>query len=98
MANYPVSVIYDDESDMQEGSFNLNAILLSKIEITTNPAKMTYHTGETMNYAGMIITATYDDESTADVTNRCVFTPATGENFESPVEILSRLHEKSIFR
>ena len=38
MANYPVSVIYDDESDMQEGSFNLNAILLSKIEITTNPA------------------------------------------------------------
>ena len=41
MANYPVSIVYDDGFDIYEGNFNLNAILLSKIEVTTNPAKMT---------------------------------------------------------
>ena len=88
MANYPVSIVYDDGSDVQEGNFNLTAILLSKLEVTMNPTKMTYRIGETMDYTGMVITATYDDDTTSVVTNNCVITPAAGEAFESPVEIV----------
>lgn len=84
MANYPVSVAFEGE----ECGFNLTAILLSKIEVTKNPNKRSYQPGEVLNYSGIVVTATYDDQTTANVTSRCIFTPAAGEAFESPVEIV----------
>lgn len=41
---------------------------LTSIAITGEPAKVTYETGESFNPEGLTVTATYDDESTADVT------------------------------
>jgi predicted CoA-binding protein len=42
---------------------------LSSIAITTQPAKTTYTVGELLDTAGMIVTATYSDDSTAPVTD-----------------------------
>jgi DNA-binding protein YbaB len=41
---------------------------LSSIAVTTEPTKVSYSTGESFAKAGLIITATYSDGSTADVT------------------------------
>ncbi|MEI3536063.1 MAG: bacterial Ig-like domain-containing protein, partial [Bacilli bacterium] len=43
------------------------ASALSKIEITTNPTKMNYIVGEIFDPTGMIITATYEDNTTSIV-------------------------------
>lgn len=43
------------------------ASALSKIEVTTNPTKMNYIVGETFDPTGMVITATYEDNTTSIV-------------------------------
>ena len=42
-----------------------------KIEVTKLPNKVTYEVGETFDKTGMVVTATYADDSTADVTSKC---------------------------
>ena len=42
---------------------------IKKIEVTKNPAKMIYHDGETFNPDGMVVTATYANGKTRDITN-----------------------------
>lgn len=49
---------------------------LSSIAITTAPTKTSYTEDELFNKTGMVVTATYDDASTADVTSLCTFTPS----------------------
>ena len=53
------------------------ALILSSIAITTEPTKTTYSEGETFDPTGMVVTATYNDNSTEDVTSLCTFSPAT---------------------
>ncbi len=53
------------------------ALILSSIAITTEPTKTTYSEGETFDPTGMVVTATYNDNSTEDVTSSCTFSPAT---------------------
>ena len=45
---------------------------LSSIAITTPPTKTTYTAGQSFNKAGMVVTATYSDSSTAEVTGYTV--------------------------
>jgi len=45
---------------------------LTKVEITTDPTKTKYAEGEKFDAAGMVVTATYDDDSTAEVTDYTV--------------------------
>ena len=45
---------------------------LSRIDITTPPTKTTYTVGESFDTAGMVVTATYSDGSTAAVTGYTV--------------------------
>ena len=47
---------------------------VSKIEITKMPDKTTYKVGETFDKTGMVVTATFIDDTTADVTAKCTFT------------------------
>ena len=54
---------------------------LSQISVTRMPTKSAYESGEEINYAGAVITATYSDNSTANVTNKCTFSPADGTVF-----------------
>ena len=49
---------------------------LSSIAITTAPTKISYTEDEVFDKTGMVVTATYDDASTSDVTSLCTFTPS----------------------
>lgn len=51
---------------------------LTGIAVTTAPTKTVYTVGETLDLTGIVITATYQDETTADVTSSCVFSPVDG--------------------
>ena len=44
---------------------------VSKIEITKMPDKTTYKVGEAFDKTGMVVTATFVDDTTADVTAKC---------------------------
>lgn len=48
------------------------------IEITSPPTKTTYNAGENINLTGIVVTATFSDGSTQDVTSECTFTPSSG--------------------
>ena len=67
---------------------------VKSLAITGEPAKVAYETGESFNHEGLTVTATYDDESTADVTADATWTfdPATftvvGENIEVAVKAM----------
>lgn len=51
---------------------------LTGIAITTPPAKTVYAYDEQFSATGMVVTATYSDNTTADVTSSCTITPAAG--------------------
>lgn len=59
------------------------ALTLSSIAVTTPPTKTTYLEGETFDATGMVVTATYSDASTDDVTDRCTFSPSTSKELTS---------------
>jgi len=48
---------------------------LVSIAFTAEPTKKNYVAGESINMAGAVVTATYDNETTADVTSLCDFEP-----------------------
>ena len=50
---------------------------LSSIAITHAPDKTTYYVGDSFESAGMVVTATYSNSSTANVTSSCTFSPAS---------------------
>ena len=58
-------------------TITVNAALeLSSIKITAAPTKTSYTEDECFDKTGMVVTATYSDASTADVTEYCEFTPS----------------------
>lgn len=67
---------------------------LSSIAITTAPTKTTYNEGELFDATGMVVTATYSDTSTDDVTAFCTWTP-DGALTTSDVEITVSYTENS---
>ena len=52
---------------------------LSSIAITTLPTKTEYTVGETVDMTGLVVTATYSDNSTANVTSSVTYTPTLTE-------------------
>ena len=50
---------------------------LSSIAITTDPTKMAYIHGETFDKTGAVVTATYTNSTTANVSSSAVWTPST---------------------
>ena len=48
---------------------------LSSLSVSGTPTKTSYYAGESFNPAGLTITANYNDESSADVTSECTFSP-----------------------
>lgn len=46
------------------------------ISITTAPNKISYNAGETIDLTGIVVTAIFSDDSTADITSECTFSPA----------------------
>ena len=77
-----VSVLYNDGNNVFEGSFKLNAILLSGLEVTKPPNKIKYFEDEEISYAGMVVTATFSDSTTEVVTDKCTISPPEGAAFD----------------
>ena len=50
---------------------------LSSIAVTTPPTKTSYYVGDSFDSTNMVVTATYSDNTKADVTSSCTFDPAT---------------------
>ena len=48
------------------------------IEFTSPPTKTTYNAGENIDLTGIVVTATFSDGSTKEVTSECTFSPASG--------------------
>lgn len=83
--NFPVLVSFDDGINVRDGQFELNAILLAGLAVTSNPAKTVYRTGECISYSGLAVTAIYTDNSTADVTSMCSINPPENTEIDSDI-------------
>jgi hypothetical protein len=55
---------------------------LSSIAVTTQPTKSTYTVGDSLDTSGLVVTATYSDDSTADVTGYTL-SPANGSTLST---------------
>ena len=51
---------------------------LVSIAVTTPPTQTEYYVGDALDLTGIVVTATFADASTEDVTNQCTFSPADG--------------------
>lgn len=52
---------------------------LASIAVTTSPTVTEYDVGDTLDLTGIVVTATFADGSTANVTNQCTYIPAEGD-------------------
>lgn len=57
--------------------YEVDLMITSGIAVTTQPTKTTYFIGEAFDPTGMVVTATFADDTTADVTEDCIFSPET---------------------
>ena len=66
-----VTVSYTENNVTKTATFSVTvkAVELSSIAVTAKPTTTTYYVGQSLNTAGMKITATYTNGTTADVTN-----------------------------
>ena len=83
-----IAVKGDKTSEIATAAYTISATpaqkTLSSIAVTTNPTKTTYTVDEAFDPTGMVVTATYSDESTAPVTgyttNAAEVLASAGEN------------------
>ena len=52
--------------------------ILMRIEVTTSPTTVEYTEGDSLDLTGLVVTATFSDGSTEDVTSQCIMSPAAG--------------------
>lgn len=82
-----ISVAYTEGGITRTTSFNITVAAppksLSSIAVTTNPTLMSYTVGDTLDLTGIVVTATYSDNSTANVTGLCTFSPANGATLQT---------------
>lgn len=88
---------FDKENYLVEYNAPVEKVLKS-IAISGEAAKTTYFEGETFDPTGLVVTATYDDESTEDVTGRVewIFTPETLSIGTTSVEVMASIGSDAI--
>ena len=57
--------------------YEVDLMITSGIAVTTQPTKTTYFIGEAFDPTGMVVTATFEDDTTENVTEDCTFSPDT---------------------
>ena len=57
--------------------YEVDLMITEGIAVTTQPNKKTYYIGEAFDPAGMVVTATFADDTTENVTNDCTFSPTS---------------------
>lgn len=55
--------------------YNVDLVITSSVAVTHAPTKTTYNVGETFDHTGLVVTATYADGTTENVTDGCTFSP-----------------------
>ena len=79
-----------------EQTITVAAKELVSISFTTAPTKVEYISGEEISLEGAVVTAEYNNDTTADVTAECEFSPAEGEiALTSMVAITATFEEKT---
>lgn len=78
-ADTSVDITYVEGSVTKTASVAIGVKELLSIAVTHLPTTTSYVAGETLDLTGLVVTATYDDSSTLDVTNRCTFSPDDGD-------------------
>lgn len=59
------------------------AIVLEGIAVTNPPTITSYWQGDYADYSGIVVTATYSDGTTKDVTSDCTYSPSDGSQLTS---------------
>lgn len=67
--------------DYKPGTFSIVDKTLTEIKITTEPDKKAYIEDQKLDLTGMVVTASYDNETTEDITGNVTVTPAAGYTF-----------------
>lgn len=57
--------------------YEVDLMITEGIAVTTQPTKTTYYIGEAFDPTGMVVTATFADDTTENVTNDCTFSPTS---------------------
>lgn len=88
---------FDKENYLVEYKAPVEKVLKS-IAISGEATKTTYKEGETFDPTGLVVTATYEDESTEDVTGRVkwTFTPETLTVGTTSVEVMASIGSDAI--
>ena len=75
-----VTMIYTENGQIVSvtQAITVEAVIVESIEVTTPPTKTDYHVTDTLDLTDVVVTATYNNGSTSDVTSSCTFTPADG--------------------
>lgn len=76
-----ISTIFDSQDKSKTATFAIIAATLTGISVTSNPTKTAFVPGEGIDYSGIVVTASYSDGSTLDVTSECSITPSAGKAF-----------------
>lgn len=72
-----VEIKVNGEDTKNNDNNNNQSVTLSKIEIITEPSKKEYTEGEKFNPSGMVIKATYSDNSSKIITDNITYSPNT---------------------
>ena len=79
-----VVVSYSEDGITKTATISLSIAgikTLTGLAVTTQPTKTSYKRGEAVDYTGLVVTASYNDNSTSNVTDSCVFSAPSGKNF-----------------
>ena len=57
--------------------YEVDLMITRGIAVTTQPNKKTYYIGEAFDPEGMVVTATFEDDTTENVTGDCTFSPTS---------------------
>ena len=74
----PVTVSFTKGEVTKEATFEMEVLVIDRIEVTVYPTKQEYYPGETMDYSGLVVTAYYENGKEEDVTAECTLSPAPG--------------------
>lgn len=77
-----ISITYHYEKDNVDftasQTITVNAVAAISIAVTTPPTKTSYLVGEALDLTGIVVTATFNNGTTSDVTASCIFDPIDG--------------------
>ena len=77
-ANSSITITLSEGGVTKTTSQAISVKELTSIAVTTPPTTTEYILGEQLDLTGIVVTATYDDSSTLDVTAHCVYSPSNG--------------------